>query len=348
MKTILPTKESLLAFYWTVVFLFTSFFIFAQKPKLDSLRNEVKLALETKSDSAYVLAQRLFLVDSNSAISLALFANANYQINQPTVGDFYIKKLLGKDSLFFQALSLKAFSLLDRGDKARVDDVLQKLAVHYPNEAETHYLQAYFLFQNGQLKEAIEANNRALAIAPALSAALLLDAQLNFKNENFEKAAHGFQQQLTYIQNDPNVLNSYGVALLKIDKADEAIEILGRALSIDTQSSAILYNLGLAFLQTDNFSQARSCFEQQKNKIDTMPELDLLIAKCWIQERSLEKALASYQRFSERATQPSVQKEIGLIKTAIFLSKNWYWLLGAFTLAVWLLVFLLRRKTSLN
>jgi len=181
-----------------------------------------------------------------------------------------------------------------------------------------------------------------------MSEAVLLGAQLNFKTAKFEQAAQGFQQQLSFIKNDPNALNSYGVALLKTNKANEAIEILSRALSLDTQSTVILYNLGLAFLQTDNFSQARSCFEQQKNRTDTMPELDLLIAKCWVQEQSLEKALESYQRFSERATQPSVQKEIILIKAAIFLSKNWYWLLGAFTLAVWLLVFLLRRKKGRN
>jgi len=306
--------------------LFSTSTIFAQSAALDSLRQQTMLAIEKKSDSAFVIAQRLFLADSSSPISVALFANANYQIGQSALGDFYVEKLLKKDSLYFQALSLKASTSLAHNEMDVAMEVLQTLRTHYPNEAETHYLQARFFLQKEQIDQAIEANNRALAIAPAMSEAVLLGAQLNFKTAKFEQAAQGFQQQLSFIKNDPNALNSYGVALLKTNKANEAIEILSRALSLDTQSTVILYNLGLAFLQTE----------------------DLLIAKCWVQEQSLEKALESYQRFSERATQPSVQKEIILIKAAIFLSKNWYWLLGAFTLAVWLLVFLLRRKKGRN
>ncbi len=344
MKSTPHTIVLRLAICWCVGVLFSTSTIFAQSTALDSLRQQTMLAIETKSDSAFVIAQRLFLADSSSPISVALFANANYQIGQSALGDFYVEKLLKKDSLYFQALSLKASTSLAHKEMDVATEVLQTLRTHYPNEAGTHYLQAQFFLQKERLDQAIEANNRALAIAPAMSEAVLLGAQLNFQTAKFEQAAQGFQQQLSFIKNDPDALNSYGVALLKSNKANEAIEILGRALSLDTQSTVILYNLGLAFLQTDNFSQARSCFEQQKNRTDTMPELDLLIAKCWVQEQSLEKALESYQRFSERATQPNVQKEILLIKAAIFLSKNWYWLLGGFTLAVWLLVFLLRRK----
>ncbi len=334
-----------LAICWNVVLLFSTSHLSAQSTALDSLRNQAMTAIETRSDSAFVIAQRLFITDSSSPISVALFANANYQIGKSALGDFYVENLLKNDSLYFQAMSLKASSSLAHHELDVAVEVLQKLNTHYPNEAETHYLQAQFFLQNEQIAQAIESNNRALTIAPNMSEAMLLSAQLNFKTAKFKQAAEGFQQQLSFIKNDPNSLNSYGVALLKIDRATEAIEILSRALSLDTQSTVILYNLGLAYLQTANFSQARSCFQQQKSRVDTMPELDLLIAKCWVQEQSLEKALASYQRYSEQAAEPTVQKEILLIKAAIFLSKNWYWLLGAFTLAVSLFVFLRSRKT---
>jgi len=66
-----------------------------------------------------------------------------------------------------------------------------------------------------------------------------------------------YSKALDLDQDDISILNSYGMALVRLDKFDAGIEKYQIALKIDPHNYHILFNLGQAFEKQSNFERAK-------------------------------------------------------------------------------------------
>ena len=74
------------------------------------------------------------------------------------------------------------------------------------------------------------------------------------------KALNAKSKNLT--REDMRLFNKLGVALRKQGKWQEAVVEYQRALEVDPQDDTIYYNMGMAYAEAENFSDALKCMEK--------------------------------------------------------------------------------------
>lgn len=132
------------------------------------------------------------------------------------------------------------------------------------DNAETQYAYGLTLNKLARFSEEILAYNRAIAIKPDHANAIDKLAQAYFKQKSWAKAAAALEDLKTY-RPDAKTYNSLGEAYLELDKGEEAMNAFNNALGYDPNLDQARYNLGRAYLKSNNREMAQVQYEILKN-----------------------------------------------------------------------------------
>ncbi len=119
-------------------------------------------------------------------------------------------------------------------------------------ETEAAYLQAI----------SIETDNALLKVAPLNNLAYMYAENL----DQLEKAIDYAGQAVALAPNDPNILDTYGWALAKLKRYDEAVTHLRRSVGVSRQQTT-LYHLAYVYEQLGRGGEARRLYQEVKTAL---------------------------------------------------------------------------------
>lgn len=155
--------------------------------------------------------------------------------------------------------------------------------------------------QNGNFAQAKFNLDKALEFAPRDGQAHFAMAFYYQQVEEFERAEESYEQALSFSNNDPDVLNSYGAFLCQQGNYDKAKGYFLRAVdNRNYVSSAETYeNLALCSQSQGNNQEAIRYFNSALNHQPTRSDSLFLLTKLYIEEAQWEdakKTLFKYER----------------------------------------------------
>ncbi|MBX3414085.1 MAG: tetratricopeptide repeat protein [Pirellulales bacterium] len=130
-----------------------------------------------------------------------------------------------------------------------------------------------------------------LKLDPKFAPALHSLGRIAEKRGDDETAANYFRQALAIVPNQANWLNDYGLALVRLERYDEAIKGYTLGLKVAPDSAKLMSNLAFAYLKR---GQAATAANHARNAIAIEPDLAAAHA-------NLGLALAEQDQFDEAA-----------------------------------------------
>ena len=128
-----------------------------------------------------------------------------------------------------------------------------------------HYFKGGCLLRGGKFNEAISCFDKALAINPNDTNALLdRGATLFFNLSKSEEAMLDFQRLLSINPNDIDAWVHKGMLHYALGEYSEAVDCYDHALKIDSNMGEIWYSKGEALLRIDKSDDAQYCFDKAK------------------------------------------------------------------------------------
>jgi predicted O-linked N-acetylglucosamine transferase (SPINDLY family) len=178
------------------------------------------------------------------------------------------EKSIALNDVFFPAYSNLSMTLLSLGRNAKSLEYIRKAIELNPDNIDILNSYSIVLKNIGDYDKALEALNKVIANNPRYAAAYNnLGLIYATEKEDFRKAEQCFK---TAIEVDPLVAeyhNNLGSLLYNINRSDEAIIVLKKALEIRPDYPDALGNLGNAFLLKGDLENAEK-YNLQTLKID--------------------------------------------------------------------------------
>lgn len=230
-----------------------------------------------------------------------------------------LEKILARDPNDYEALLLRARIKIAKGQIVDGITELEKLAKIYPQAPIIWYQLALACLGNGETAKAAADIERALALKPDFSDAILLQAGLQIKQENISPAIISLRQ---LIQKQPQLAEArllLAEAYRIQGSQDEALNVyreLEKAFPDNPQAPLLT---GLVYLQETNSDQARRAFTRSLSlSPDYLPALEQLI-KLDIADKQYDKAMDRVQ--AQIAKHPALP-EPRMLEAAVYLAQN--------------------------
>lgn len=290
----------------------------------------VKIALYLKAYDKAGEAMRVWLSqDPDNLTAHKIAALLAVQQNDATAALEHLSFLLGEDPVGFENTLLEMVKIAEaEGYLQTFDEVLQKLSRQYPDESQIFFVQALLSAQGNQSQRALNYVERALALRPNWSRALLLKAQLLLFRGDDTKAREVLQQALQRDPGNRSVRKMLAQVLVKTGDLYGATQIYQKMLRRDANDAEALYELGLVHAQLKQFKQARQMFQQLLEQPSWRAQASLLLGKLAVEEQQIDKALgwfdsitqgplafeASLSSVSLLMNQKRVQEALGRVK----------------------------------
>jgi Tfp pilus assembly protein PilF/mono/diheme cytochrome c family protein len=148
-------------------------------------------------------------------------------------------------------LYLGALMLSRLNPTGAVDEIGQAVRIN-PKQAEGHNWYGVALEVVGRLQEAIAQFRDALAIQSDYTNARYNLAKALAKSGDLDEAAKDLAEVVAADPNDPQVHNDYGVLLLRMGKAADAVDQFNKTLALDPSAKSARENRDLALRQLPN------------------------------------------------------------------------------------------------
>lgn len=115
---------------------------------------------------------------------------------------------------------------------------------------------AYKLFLNKDYVQSKVIANKILKLDSNFPAAILLIADIEMANKNFNLAIESFLKVLPHYNNNKNLYNSLSLCYAKLNNFDLAIKYSHESLLLDQKSYLVNNNLGFYYSKINNFEMA--------------------------------------------------------------------------------------------
>ena len=154
---------------------------------------------------------------------------------------------------------------------------------------------------------------QALADGVEHPAILNLAAQARFGEGRFEEAVHLLERARRLAPNDPHVLNSLGVCLAEVGRADEAVKAYTAAIRADPDMAPAHFNLGSLLEGLNDIRGAKSAYERQdyatasagfKQVIEGLGDPDLATVSGQSALNDLRTLAAGFRDLADKALMP--------------------------------------------
>jgi tetratricopeptide (TPR) repeat protein len=178
--------------------------------------------------------------------------------------------------------------------------------------------EAQKLLDTGRFDEALKTLDALALQKPEPAGVERLRGMAFYEQGQIEPAATAFQQALTQDPNDREAMQMEGVALFRLGKAAAAVPLLEQAhLSIPRTNIDSNYVLGLCYLDTRRYDDARKAFATQYGFPPESPSAYLLAARMMLRRDYLPVADAFAQKaLSLNPSLPLAHLLLGQIRLA--------------------------------
>ncbi|MBD3217865.1 MAG: tetratricopeptide repeat protein [candidate division Zixibacteria bacterium] len=222
------------------------------------------------------LVYKLYFMESNEKLHQALELDSNFAIALITLADrlHMYNRVEKRDSLLQRALAqydrLKDYEKLYidivknkfEGNQEVVRSKIKEYVNRFPNRIEGRNLLAISLWEQGEIKQAIEEYEKLLEIDPEFTPAYNHLGYLEYSNGNFNKALRHFDKYLQLLPDQANPHDSRGEILMAVGRYDEALDEFKTAYQIEPQFDFVLYHMAEAYMSKGMFSKADQIFRK--------------------------------------------------------------------------------------
>jgi Tfp pilus assembly protein PilF len=219
----------------------------------------------------------------------------------------YVSGTVAPKAAYTEADDPKRLIVLDRqtdelitrylqGDVRGAIAMAESLTKQRPDMAVTWTQLAFLYNQAGEHASAVGAIRRALDLNPAspdvasLFAAYLTEAGLA------KEALPRLEPYVRVPQPDFDVLNTYGVALASVNRADEALSVFEQARTLDPTSGLPLVNIGTVHLMRGDAARASSAFTSALALDPTLARAQNGLGVIAAQRGALDEAVARWRQ----------------------------------------------------
>lgn len=174
------------------------------------------------------------------------------------------------------------------------------------------------LLDTGKFDDALKALDALALQKPEPAGVERLRGMAFYEQGQIESSATAFQQALTQDPNDREAMQMEGVALFRLGKAEAAVPLLEKAhLSIPRTNIDTNYVLGLCYLDTRRYDDARKAFATQYGFPPESPSAYLLAARMMLRRDYLPVADSFAQKaLSLNPSLPLAHLLLGQIRLA--------------------------------
>ncbi|OHB54979.1 MAG: hypothetical protein A2Y12_00955 [Planctomycetes bacterium GWF2_42_9] len=164
------------------------------------------------------------------------------------------------------------------------------------DQAEQKAMQAYELYEDGRMNEALTAMNEALELNPAndrwhFNKALTLDAM-----ERFEEAIGEYKAALELNGGDIEILNCLAVDYTRTGQYDMALDVFIQIEKIDSQFEPGYCNRIITYTEMGNYEMAEQMFYLAQQINDACPLCFYNIGNSFFIQGNYKKAVWCWQR----------------------------------------------------
>ena len=126
--------------------------------------------------------------------------------------------------------------------------------------SDAHYQLAISLAASGNRKSSLNALNKVLALSPKHKGALFRKASLQVKMKDYEGAVETLEALVTMLDSNARVYYLLGVAYEGIQKIDQAMVCLNKAIELDPEEIKYHQHLGFLNVRNDDHQTAAKFF----------------------------------------------------------------------------------------
>ena len=135
-----------------------------------------------------------------------------------------------------------------------------------PQDADALYLLAELYERAGLFQEEIETLQKVVAIKPDMGYAWFKIGTACNRIEKYQDAVANFTKAARYIQNQPMLYNNLAFSYGKLDKTDQQIAALKKAIDLRPGYNIARFNLGMAYLKAGQQKEALQQYAVLKDR----------------------------------------------------------------------------------
>jgi len=227
-------------------------------PRVPQIKYELALAYARSGDiiRATDRLNQAILLAPNFNEAILLLADLNGRKGNSSGAIASLNPLLARAPQFRQAYLLLAHSYLNEKNTVLALSTYQRMAAAFPKDPEPLYRGGMILAQSGQLKQAREAFEKAVQVAPSYAAALDMLVRLDLAEKQPSAATARVQNLIAKYP------KSGGPWLLKSEidlaarRADDAASDLHQAIELEPKLQQAYFNLARLYMASHKTKEA--------------------------------------------------------------------------------------------
>jgi len=279
------------------------------------------------------LAEKAVAVDPEFAIAFRLLSEAAGQLRDQPARDAALEKAKAlsarateKERLFIDA----RYASIIESDPAKQRRLLEELVTKYPDEKEAHFELGMVYESVGLMREAIAANDQAIAVDPKYGPAINQLGYLHAQVADFAKAAQYFERYAELNPGLPNPLDSIAEMNMFLGNLDEAIARYRAVLAIKPDFYSSCRGLAYTYALKEDYPETERWIEEFNKRAPT-PQARM--EGFWLKSfydyllGRLDRSLAGYMALREQAGKfgsPYFAATVDWITSFIFADKGEY------------------------
>ena len=188
---------------------------------------------------------------------------------------------------------------LARGEASSAASALEEIISTQPSIPLAHYLLGLAHYQQDNFSEAIDSLEQLRALAPKHNPTLLLLGKLYLDDNQLERAN---SLLTTLFTSDPENIagrNLLATTRLRMNLPEEALSILGDAVSVETNDLVALITAGSALLAINDHAQAATLLEKAATLVDDPSRINSQLAKLHLAAGDVDTAVEEFRKLTQ-------------------------------------------------
>jgi tetratricopeptide (TPR) repeat protein len=178
----------------------------------------------------------------------------------------------------------------------------EKFSLVETNETELNVLAAGTYFQETNFTRAAELLNAEIARHPANDALLTAAARAYMMHGMFKQALGVVDTRLKSAPDDPSWLYGKGLVCIQLKDYDDAIAVLSRVLSIQTNNPAVMFSRAVANLDSDHLDAARADYLSLQQNFSNSTQVAYGLGEIAWRQHDTNEAIHNYEIYIANAS----------------------------------------------
>jgi len=160
------------------------------------------------------------------------------------------------------ARAAKVSAYISLGEYDTAGEEIEKLRSTYPNSYLTYYLDALVQFQKQDLNRALTLVHDALKLAPSHLPSQLLAGSIYYQKGQYKQAVEYLRPYWNAYPGQIQSAKQLAISLVKVDKQQDAIEVLEKSVEIKPDNAQMLALLGSLYIRNGQAARGLETLEE--------------------------------------------------------------------------------------